>query len=203
MPAQSLSVPHKIFLQRNAQHVAIANAIPTLAPALQKALAELLLIRLFDDLQDAISGAAYRLACGTSYVDGTTPNLLTPAARSATSARTLFENHGRARPKYVKWSKATFIKDTVRHVIDASDPFMAACDRHSLRLSEMQVIRNRIAHKNSVSRASYDTVLRRYYGAAPQNVNPGLLLITPRLSPTLLQVYLTTTRIVVRDCVRA
>ena len=184
MPAQSLQVPYRTFLERNHKHVLIANALPRLEPALQKALAELVLIRAFDRLfsRSIPAGAAYRLACGTAYVDGTSPSLLVSAARSTSGGRWLFENHARkSRPKYVKWSKTTFIKDTTQHVIDPADPFILACDAHSLLISEMQAVRNRIAHRNANSRRAFDVILRRYYGGAPQGVTPGTLLVTQRV----------------------
>lgn len=203
MPAPTVRVPYSEFLDRNARHAQIAQELPNLGPALQKALAELLLIRLFDDFQDAIAGIAYRLACEAPYLDATAPTLLIPAAKSSESARYLFETHNRNKHRYVKWSKATYIKDTVRHVLDASDPFITAVDAYSLEISEMQAVRNRIAHRNTNSRKAFDPVLRRYYGGAPTNVTPGLLLITGRVTPTPLTRYLTATRVILRDCVRA
>jgi len=203
MPAPSLRVPYQTFLERNQKHTLIANALPALDPSLQKALAELVLIRLFDDFQEAISGIAYRLACGTPYQDGTLPTLLAPAARSTDGARRLFEFHGRPRQKYVKWSLVKYINETTKFVIDPGDHFIRACDAHSLLISEMQSVRNRIAHRNANSRLKFDVVLRRYYGGAPAGVSPGLLLLTPRATPVPLQAYLTATRVVVRECVKA
>lgn len=203
MSNQSLAVPYQTFIERNQRHTTIARAIRDIDPPLQKLLAEMVLIRLFDDLQESLSGMAYRLACGTSYMDGTTPSLLTSPARTTALARGLFENHNRAKAKYVKWSRVSYIRDTTKFVIAPTDPFIRACDSHSLIISEMQSIRNRIAHKNSDSRKKFDVVLRRYYGATPRNVTPGLLLLTPRASPTPLDFYLTATRIITKDCARA
>lgn len=203
MPVQTLAVPYKTFIARNHRHVEIVAALPGLQPSLQKALAELVLIRLFDDLQESFAGMAYRLACGTPYLDGSYPALLVPPARSTASARALFEEVGRAKPNYVKWSRMRFIRETTKYVLPSSEPFISACDSHALTLSEMQAVRNRIAHKNAGTRNKFDPVVRRYYGAAPSNVSPGLLLLTPRSSPTPLEFYLTATRIIAKDCCRA
>lgn len=205
MPPRSLRVPCDWFLAQNAKHCQIEAALPTLNPALQKALAELLLMRLFDDLQEALAGIAYRLACGAPYVDNTSPTLFTAPARSTMAARTMFETYNRGgRRYYVKWSKTTYIKDTVKHVLDPTNSFTLACDAHALTISEMQIVRNRIAHRNTTTRARFNTVLQRYYGGTPSNVTPGLLLIAPRTVPaTPLSRYLTATRVLVKDCVRA
>src|SRR4051794_8784389 len=107
MPSRSLQVPYQAFLAQNAKHASIVQALPTLQPALQKALAEMILIRIFDDFQQALAGIAYRLACQTPCVDGTMPLLLAWPARSATGGQLLFETHGRASHVYVKWWKTT------------------------------------------------------------------------------------------------
>lgn len=203
MPPQTLAVPYSTFIARNHQHGRIAAALPGLEPTLQKALAELILIRLSDDLQEALAGIAYRLACGTSYLDGSSPTLLVPKARSTDSARRLFEEQGRTKSKPAKWSRMKYIRQTTEHVMSGGELFIRTCDSHALTLSEIQAVRNRIAHKNTNSRNKFNPVVRRYYGAVPKNVSPGLLLLTPRISPTPLEFYLAATRIIVRDCVRA
>jgi hypothetical protein len=204
MPRPSLGVPYREFVERNQKHAKIASAIVGLEPALQKALAELILIRLFDDFQEAVSGIAYRLACGTPYVDGTSPTLLTAPARSAAGARALFESHGRGgSQKYEKWTNTRLIKQTTRFVIDQNGPFIRACDAHSLVIGEMQTVRNRIAHRNARTRKEFNIVLTRYFGGTPTGVTPGALLLTQRARPPRLQAYLTATRVIVRDCAKA
>lgn len=203
MPAPTLRVPYETFLERNRQHTNIADALIGLDVRLQKALAELLLIRLFDDFQESVAGMAYRLACGAPYLDGRVPGLFTQPANSTLNARVLFETYNRSKHQYVKWSKVKYIKATTATVIEQSDPFIRACDTHSLTISEMQSVRNRIAHRNATTRKSFNVVLRRYYGAAPTNVTPGLLLLTPRSSPPPLRKYLVATRIIAKDLARA
>lgn len=157
MPAQTLRVPYQEFFERNWKHVTIANALPRLEPALQKALAELVLIRLFDDFQVALAGIAYRLACGTAYLDTTAPNLLVTPARSTSGARFLFENHSRTKQKYVKWSTASFITDTTKYVLDQSDPFIRACRAQSLVISEMQAV----SQPDRASKCQFSGTIRR------------------------------------------
>ena len=203
MPAPNVAVPHSDFLDQCARHDKVIAGLPSVEAGLQKLLAELVMMRLFDEWQEAVAGVAYRLACGAPYVDGTIPNLLTGPATSTSNARTLFENHGRVKPRYVKWSRVNFINDTTKHVIDAADPFVSACSAYSLQIAEMQAIRNRIAHKNARSREAFQVVVRRYYGANLNHVSPGLLLLSPRQSPPLLHRYLATCRVIVRDCAKA
>jgi hypothetical protein len=175
-------------------------ALPAIDPRLQKLLAELIMMRLFDDLQEAIQGVALRLACGTHYVNGTAPTLLTAPAKSTTGARHLYETYGRTKPRHLKWSKVKFINETTKYVLDPLEPFTKACNANALVISEMQAIRNRIAHGNETSRAAFSVVVKRYYGAKLNHMSPGLMLLSPRFSPPLLNRYLTSCRVIAADC---
>lgn len=203
MPSQNTAVPHNEFVARSARHDQIVAGLSDVDVKLQKLLAELVMMRLFDELQEALAGIALRLACGTPYVDGTVPNLLVPPAKSTASARYLYENHGRAKAKAPKWSKTSFINDTTKYVLDASDPFRTACSASSLVMSEMQAVRNMIAHRNAGARKNFSIVVKRHYGANLNNISPGLLLLSPRFSPTKLETYLDASRVLAKACARA
>lgn len=199
----NVAVPHGEFVARCKRHSQVIAGLPQVEAKLQKLLAELVMMRLFDEFQESISGIALRLACGAPYADGRLPNLLTSAAASTIQARDLFENHGRPKRKFVKWSRADYINDTTKYVIDRTDPFTVTCSGHGVILREMQAIRNRIAHNNKSSRAAFSAVVQRRYGAKLNHVTPGLLLLTPRFTPTLLDQYLLACQIISKSCARA
>jgi len=170
---------------------------------LRKLLAELVMLRLFDEFQDAIAGIALRLACGTPYADGTAPTLLTAPARSIPGARQLYETVGRPKQVNLRWSKTAFINDATRYVLDPSNAFNGVCNANALAISEMRAIRNRIAHSNAKSRAAFAQVVRRRYGATLNHMSPGLLLMSPRYSPTLLEQYVGACRTITKGCAKA
>lgn len=203
MPPPNVRVPYDEFSSRCVRHDTVVKGLLTVDVSLQRLLAELVLMRLFDELQEAIAGVALRLACGATYVDGTAPQLLTPPASLTANARILFETHQRTKQQYVKWSKTTYINDTTKYVIDPGDSFTQTAIRHSLIISEMQAVRNRIAHKNTNSHAALSKVVRRRYGADLNAMSPGLLLLSSRFSPVLLDQYLTACRVIARECARA
>ncbi len=203
MPAPNVEVPYQEFLRRCGRHSQVVDGLSTVSPRLQRLLAELVMMRLFDDFQEAISGVALRLACGAPYGDGSAPQLLTAAARSTSSARSLYETHGRTGQKRTKWSKVAFINETTKFVLDGAEPFRAACQANSVPISEMQAVRNRIAHNNQNSRTAFRTVVVRHYGASVNSVSPGVLLLSPRFAPTMLERYIASCRIIVRDCSRS
>jgi hypothetical protein len=87
--------------------------------------------------------------------------------------------------------------------MDQNDNLMTVVDRNGAFIDELRRVRNRIAHNNAQSRWNYRDVVRRYYGAYMNNVTPGMLLLAPRLRPSLLEQYIRRERILARDIVKA
>lgn len=203
MPAPNLAIPHTEFVARSDRHEPIIEGLGRTEVPLQKLLAELVMLRLFDEFQEAIAGVAMRLACGAPYVDGSAPVLLTAPARSTSGARQMYETFGRGKQARLRWSKASFINDAIKYVLDSSNALNTVCSANSVTIAEMQSIRNRIAHSNSNSRAAFAEVVQRHYGAKLNHVSPGMILISPRFSPTLLEQYLGACRAIVKGCAKA
>jgi hypothetical protein len=164
--------------------------------------AELVMMRLFDDLQDALSGIAARLASGSNYGDGATPVLLAPPAATIKSAIDLFTYFGRTKPRLPKWSRTHFINETTQNVMARSDHFLMACSASALEISEMQAVRNRIAHANTNSRKAFAAIVGRHYGANLNNISPGLFLMSSRFAPPKLEGYIAASQVIVKACSR-
>lgn len=173
-------------------------------PALhQKLVAEIMLLRLFSLFENLISSVSLKLMSGASYADGTTPSLFTKAV-SARHAIWLLTKHGRNRPRpQLIWSKATEIKENLRYVMDKKDDLVTVVDRNGAFIDELRRVRNRIAHNNAKSRRDYRDVVRHHYGAYMNNVTPGMLLLTPRRRPSLLEQYIRQEKILAKDLVKA
>src|SRR5450631_3969086 len=179
MPGVKLEVPYRDFRERCDRHDRVIAGVPSATPALQRLVAELVIIRMFDEFQEALAGIASRLVCGAPYVDGTCPALLVDRALSTKGAIRLMEEYGRPRTVRLKWSRTEFIKKNTKFVLPDTEHFNQTLARHGVIISEMQAVRNRIAHKNENSRSAYARVVLKRYGAARNNVSPGLLLLTP------------------------
>lgn len=203
MPSPNVRVPYEEFVGRSHRHGQVVSGLTSAEVRVQRLVAELVMMRMFDELMESIAGAAYRLACGAPYDDGTAPILLTPPATSTTNAKLLFENVNRNKPKFVKWSRAAYINATTKHVLDPNDSFSTSCSRHGGILEEMQGVRNRIAHRNGNARTSFAKVVKRRYGADLNHITPGVLLLSPRFQPVLINQYLTSARVIAKDCIKA
>jgi hypothetical protein len=199
----SISPDYRLHDSQTSQLLSLTRTLAGLPIIVQKLVAEIVLLRLFSLFENLVSSVPAKLVAGATFVDGTTPILLT-SARSSLGAQTLFRSHGRTRLRnQLPWSKAAEIKENVRHVIDARDNYVTVIDRNGVFIDEMRRVRNRIAHNNSKSRSNYRQVVRGYYGAYLNHMTPGSLLLSPRLTPCLLDQYILRTRVLARDLVKA
>ena len=174
-----------------------------LEPKYSKIVAEITSLRLFDIITESFASTAKKIVSGATYVDGTHPLILC-RARSTAAAFDSMCTKGRPKPKrMLNWAKVADIKDNTKYVIDPSDHFIKTIDQHSLFINEMRVVRNRIAHNNDTSRKHYRKVVLRYYGAELNSVSPGVLLLSPRQTPSIVEQYLHKSKALMKALVKA
>lgn len=204
MPFANVKVPHAEFVQRCKKHDAIVAEIPNAAPHVQRLLAELVIMRLFDEFQEFLRGTALRLACGAPYVDGLSPTLLIAPCTSTTAAETTMLTLNRQTPwRYLQFSNSAYVRKSTKHVLGAGDPFLQVLGNNSAIFEEMRRVRNRIAHNSFNTRTNFSLVVQGYYGAKLNGISPGLLLLSPRLNPRPIDLYLGSCRAIAKGCVRA
>ena len=159
----------------------------------QKLTAEIIMLRLFDVFQHHLQRMVCKVACGSSYLDGSNPQLLY-RARSIAGAETAMMTHGRSHALgFLRWSRAADVTDNAKYVIAPNDHVLVSLRRNGYAVDEMRRVRNRIAHSGQRARKDYAVVLKRYYGAQVRGVVPGTLLLSPELEShaagTLLESY--------------
>lgn len=179
----------------------LCRTIGSLQAVHQKLVVEIVLLRMFSLFENAVASISIKLVCGASYVDGTAPNLLI-RANSAISAHNLLKTHGRTRQRSLSWSKSSEIKDNLRYVMDRNDNIVQVIDRYGHIIDEIRRVRNRIAHNNSNSRKHFREVVRRHYGGYLNHITPGVILLSPRITPKLIETYIRQQRIIIKDLVR-
>jgi hypothetical protein len=168
----------------------------------QKALAELLLLRLFYRLETFVEDVTIRICCGAIYADGTVPAKLI-ACKSRTSAITNMKSTSRAKAIELKWTMEADIKKNVQYVLDSTDPFFATVTSHGAELDRLRRTRNHIAHGNPDTSRKFRPVVKHHYGATLPSVTPGVMLLSNRFSPDLLDQAFVFARVFARDLVRA
>lgn len=202
MPVQ-VSVPLRDFSLAIDRHLTILDGVGSLPPRTQKLVAELLLVRAFDEFQTAIAGMAWRLSCGAQYLDGSRALLLNGPYQSEGAAMTAFRRVGRSSDRQCRWTQARLISDSVGFVIDPADHFHSAIHNSTTPILEIASVRNRVAHRTSKSaRNYYRQVIALRYGAPLNRIDPGTLLLSSRFSPSLIEEYLRQLRTITKSVAR-
>ena len=204
MPRPNLKVD---WAQCEAETVRLRSLLPslvTLSPAHRKLVAEIVMVRLFLLIENTIASSAAKMLCGAAYLDATLPmRLVTPQSMEA--AKTLMRTHGRNPAKRnLWWTQSREIRDNLCFTLNAKDPFFGIVSRHAGLLTDMRHVRNHIAHKNASTRANFQNVVRRHCGGLKRGMTPGLLLLITLPSGTsLLESYIVSGRVTVRDLLHA
>ncbi|HEY5074081.1 MAG TPA: hypothetical protein VII34_05240 [Pyrinomonadaceae bacterium] len=160
-------------------------------------------MRVFGLLERTIESITVKILCSAQYVDASAPLVMIPAY-SALEARYNMTSIGRIKPLlYLKWTRVSEIKKNVIHLVDPTDPFISTLDLYNASLEEMRFVRNHIAHRTSSTRARFKPVVKQYYGAYLNSITPGTLLLSQRWAPSLIDVYIGTATILIRDLVRS
>jgi ribosomal protein S20 len=198
-----LDLEYTFFHRETNKLIALHANINPLPPAYQKLVAEIIVLRLFDLLQNAIKSTVVKIICRARYIDGSDPLILEPAG-SIHEALSKMESHNRKKPrKNLKWSKVKYINKNVEHVISRSDHLLIVLNMYASFVEEVRRVRNRIAHNNTNSREKYRLVVKTHYGAYVNSVTPGILLLSPRRTPTIMEQYLRKCRILVKEMMKA
>lgn len=186
-------------INRLQMHVSEAQVLP---PKFQHFIAEMVMLRLFSIFESSIAELAYKLAAGATYTNGNAPALRVQAG-SMLGSRALFLTHGRQRARTnLQWTKASYIRESVEHVIPPTERFVFNIQANGQVIEEMRRVRNVLAHRTSSASSKYRAVLRQSYGANVQ-VTPGAFLTsTSRSNTNKLALYLASTRAILNDAAR-
>ncbi|HIK74719.1 MAG TPA: hypothetical protein EYG00_08470 [Alcanivorax sp.] len=199
MPVAKLSITLRnadVNIARLRKHAIEAQE---LAPRFQHFVAEMIMLRLFSIYESGISEIAYKLVSGACYLNGRYPNLSIKSG-AVSASRGILLTHDRPRAvQNLKWTKASFVKDSVKRVIPESEKFVFNTQANGPIIDEMRRIRNVLAHQTSSAKRDYRQILRQAYGANVQ-VPPGAFLTSTRRSnSSKIQTYLTSTSIILLD----
>ncbi len=167
----------------------------------QHFISEMIMLRLFSIFESAVAEIAYKIAAGATYLNGSTPALIVQA-NNMSASRGLFLNHGRVNPvQNLKWSKAKYIRESVQHVIPATEKYITNARFHGSIIDEMRKVRNVLAHNSSSAKTAYRSVIRQTYGANI-NLSTGAFLASTRRNPICnLNRYLSSAKIIISDMV--
>lgn len=170
----------------------------SLDPKYQHFIAEIIMLRLFSILENSIKDTAMKVACQAEYRNGSIPNV-NLRCKSLIDAENQFINYNRTKPQKLKWTKARFVKDSVKKIIPINEKFLLSVSNSALVLDEMRKIRNHIAHRTSSTYQDYKSVILSVFGANLK-IQPGAYLIsTKRLPVSRIDYYIRSVKIIITD----
>ena len=175
------------------------NEFRSFAPVHQYMFAELIMLRMFSILENAIEDIACKLVAGSPYTSGKYPVRLF-AARSMECARSAMRQHGRTKTlNNLRWTSSGDIRESTKTVLDQKDPFITNVQIHANALDEMRKVRNFLAHRSTQSRMGYRQVVRVVYGANSRVRVEAFLTSRQRRSTAKIDEYLATSKIIILD----
>lgn len=201
----SLADDYAVFRAETTRLINLLASTSTLAPAHRKVIAEIALLRLAILIENSMKSVFCKLSCGATYIDGSVPQLLVQT-KNIPAAVSAMQRLNRPKFRYsLPWNDGAEIRTNIQFVIDSMDRCHSDLRNHASFLTEIRWLRNHIAHRNDNTRANFAKLIRRYYGARVSGVTCGNLLVSPRVSPArpLLEVYIITAIVMIRDIVRA
>jgi hypothetical protein len=114
-----------------------------------------------------------RYMCGARTAAGFEPVLLEPRQKSLENARV--ELLGKQ--LFLSWSVANTLQRAEKY-FGEGEPFISALRVIRTTITEMNVVRNRIAHSSDYAREQFREVVRTHLGFVPRGMSPGRFLLT-------------------------
>lgn len=171
----------------------------SLQPQFQGFIAEILMLRLFNILEKAVTDIACRVACGAQYNNGVIP-VPTVLACNLNDAVYQFKNYNRASPlAHIQFTSVRNTNDAIKEVIPVTEPFRQNLTNYGIQFEEMRNVRNQIAHGTSSTYKKYKNVIVRKYGSALRLKTSVFLTSTTRERIPVLDQYVTTVKLMVND----
>lgn len=106
---------------------------------------------------------------------------------------------------YINWNSAASVVNRAKIFFDDGEPYRSAIQTAMVNLDEMNVIRNRIAHKSKHSKDKFSEFTRRKFGYGVRGMTPGkFLLATSTDNPgiTFLEGYIIVIQVASQSIIR-
>lgn len=199
MPKPSIDVTLRNATREIAKLEAVFSNISSIPINMRYLISEVLLIRACSIFEHAISEIAYKISSGAVYLDSSIPCIL-HVNTSTKSARLAMMTIGREKPiAGLKWTRAKFIKQSVRHVISPGDNFIIVSDRFGENISEVFKVRNFAAHRNNTSRKDFKLIIRQIYGVEKSMQLGNFLLSSNYVEKPNLQRYFVEIKVILNE----
>lgn len=199
MPRLSIDSTYRKAIKDIDKLISYRNDSKSLESKYQYFIAEVVMIRLFGILEDAIRYTAFKLACKTNYRSGKTPspNII---CKSINDARNQYRTYNRNDSLLnLNWSKVSYINKSIKFILTTSEDFYKYINNYPNEINEMRIIRNHIAHRSSSTYNDFKKLKQHLFGANLNITIGAFLTSNKRLGYSKIDRYLTTVKIIIDD----
>lgn len=171
----------------------------SLPPEMHGFVSEMIMLRIFSVLESCVREVSARVACGVAYRNGI---MATPIIKctSIQDALNKFKSEGRSKPLLsLKFTNVRHANESIKHIIDDSEPIRVKLSRYGVQFEEMRKVRNHIAHRYKSTHKDYKDVIIERYGAFLK-LKPSVFLTSTKRQPrAIIDEYLITVRVIISD----
>lgn len=171
----------------------------SIPPVMRGFVAEILMLRLFNILEDSVRETACRVACGVAYRNGT---VATPIRRCANLNDALhqFKTYNRTKPlANLLFTNVSHTNKSVQNVISDIESFRVNLSPYGANFEEMRKVRNHIAHRTKSTYSDYKQVIMQRYGAYIKQTPGVFLTSTARSSRPKIEEYYIAIKVIITD----
>lgn len=171
----------------------------SLSVEMQGFVAEMLMLRLFSILETCVRDVSIKVACGTPYKNGINSNP-TIKCKSVNDAIEKFKKEGRRKPlRYLQFANVSQTNDSIKYVINSTEPFRVKLSGYGPIYEEMRCVRNHIAHRTKSTYDDYRKIVKQRYGANLRIKPSSFLISTKRDGVVKIDDYIRTIRILINE----
>jgi hypothetical protein len=151
-------------------------------PRHRQLIAELMIVRLSIAIENYTKSTICKICCGAMYLDGSAPSLIVRQASIARAVDAMkIAGMPEGKQRQLRWNDGPTIRDSIEGIINPLDLLFDRLRAHAATMTELRQIRNQVVHRNTNSKAGFQKVVVRYYGARLRHMTPGIILTTDAL----------------------
>lgn len=162
-------------------------------------ISELAFLRIFIAWEDFLEESFIRYLIGVKSPSGYSPErFINPSNMKI--AKNIISGERR---EYIKWNSASEIIARSEIYFKDGEPYGSVLQGTATDLDDMNVIRNRITHRSTISKDKFNNFVRKRFGHGIRGMTPGRFLLTlPTTQNTFFNYYVdlikTASRIIIR-----
>jgi hypothetical protein len=141
---------------------------------------ELAFLRIFIAWENFLEESFIRYLVGAKSPSGYSPKRFVNTPNMEIAKKIILGE----RSEYIRWNSSGKVIARSETYFKGGEPYGNVLRGAATDLNDMNVIRNRITHMSTISKAKFINFVRRRFGHGKRGMTPGRLLLTPLATQT-------------------